>query len=171
MQSAASTSQVAKRWPTVKSSLSHAVFYLCVLWFIVFFFFFFSEPAFKNLEIAYNSYSGISWKISQSGNIASPPHGSSDESRGTTGCPLCNEAHALQHRVRHCPHLWLWGCVNAIYYQTHSLTFSHTNETFLSPSISLQSGKTKKHRELHTLRNMREPTQRNLWRPENVTCK
>lgn len=60
MQSAASTSQVAKRWPTVKSSLSHAVFYLCVLWFIVFFFFFFSEPAFKNLEIAYNSYSGIS---------------------------------------------------------------------------------------------------------------
>ena len=47
--------------PTVKSSLSHVVFYLCVLWFAVFFFFFFFyEPAFKNLEIAYNSYSGIS---------------------------------------------------------------------------------------------------------------
>ena len=84
--------------PTVKSSLSHVVFYLCVLWFAVFFFFFFFyEPAFKNLEIAYNSYSGISWKISQSGNIASPPHGSSNESRGTTGYPLSNEAHALQH--------------------------------------------------------------------------
>ena len=59
MQSAASTSQVVKPWPTVKSILSHAVFYLCVLWFIVFFFFFY-EPAFKNLETAYNSYSSIS---------------------------------------------------------------------------------------------------------------
>lgn len=44
--------------PTVKPSLSHVVFYLCVLWFV--FSFFSYEPAFKNLEIAYNSYSGIS---------------------------------------------------------------------------------------------------------------
>ena len=68
--------------------------FICV--FCGLFFLFFYEPAFKNLEIAYNSYSGISWKISQSGNIVSPPHGSSDELRGMLGCPPSDKARILQ---------------------------------------------------------------------------
>lgn len=113
------------------------LFYLCVLCVC----FFFNEPTFKNLEISHNSYSGISWKISQSGNIRFHPHvaiASLEEwwgvSRWMKHVPLSSESPPCLSS------LWLWGYVNFIYYQTWSIIFLTIKGIFPHANFPLKNG-------------------------------